>query len=731
MLRKTASMILWLLLLIGFLRAPAAADEGMYPISDIRKLDLKSKGLVLDPAEITSTDKSLIFAIVSVGATGSFVSPQGLFITNHHVAFGAVQAASTTDRDYLRDGFLAPTPADEIQARGMTARITESFTDVSAEVLGAVTPDMETTSRTKAIEKRTKEIVARAEKSNPGQRAEVAEMFIGRSYILFIYTYLKDIRLVYVPPRAIGEFGGEDDNWMWPRHTGDFSFLRAYVAPDGTPADYAPQNVPFRPKRFLRIQPRGAVEGDFVFLLGYPGRTYRHYPASYLAYDEEVRMPYIADWYAWQIDLMEKMGAADRGVALLHASRIKGLANTMKNYRGKLKGMGRLGLVERRRRQEAALREFIDADEGRRARYGSVLADIGMIYDETRAAFASDMLLDYLRGSVNLLSCASTVTEASLERGKPDLDRESRFMDRNYPQTKQRLLLGLRNYYEPTDKAVLKELLLRASRLKEPNRIKALDEVFKGDFGETAIDAFIQNAYTASKLGDVRYVESLLAMTPDRVSAVSDPFLDLAKALQPAVEANRERQKARRGELDPLFARLNEVEEAHQGKNFIPDANSTLRLTYGRVKGYEPADAVSLKPFTTLRGVLEKTTGREPYNTPAALLDLARARDFGGFEHPALHDVPVCLLYDADTTGGNSGSPVLNARGELIGVNFDRTYEATVNDYAWSEDYQPVDRRRHPLRALGRPEIREGGFAAQGDRGGLSSPIEDPRPKPG
>jgi len=686
MLRKTAATVLGLVLLIPG-PAPGAADEGMYPVSDIRKLDLRSKGLAIDPAEIYSTDKSLIFAIVSVGATGSFISPEGLFITNHHVAFGAVQAASTTEKDYLRHGFLAPSKADEIPARGMTARITESFKDVSAEVLSAVAPGQDYAARTAAIEKRTKEIVARAEKESPGKRAEVAEMFIGRSYVLFIYTYLKDIRLVYVPPRAIGEFGGEDDNWMWPRHTGDFSFLRAYVAPDGSPADYSPWNVPFTPQRFLEIEPRGVGEGDFVLLLGYPGRTYRHHPSSYLAYDEEVRMPYVADWYAWQIDLLEKMGAADRGVGLRHASRIKGLANTMKNYRGKLKGMKRLGLVARRRGQEAGLRNFIDAEAARRARYGDVLPDIGKIYDEMRAMFEYVMLLDYLRGSVNLLNYASTVYEASLERRKPDLERESRFMERNFPQTKQRLLLSLRNYYEPTDKAILKELLLRASKLEGPNRIAALDQVFKGDFREPAVDAFIQKSYAASTMSEAGFVESLLAMSPERLAAVSDPFLDLARALQPAVEANREKQKARRGELDPLFARLSEVEEVYQGKDFIPDANGTLRLTYGRVKGYQPADAVSYKPFTALSGILEKTTGREPYDTPAALIDLARARDFGAFEHPALRDVPVCLLYDADTTGGNSGSPVLNARGRLVGVNFDRTYEATVNDYVWSEDY--------------------------------------------
>lgn len=686
MLRKTAVTILWLILLI-LSQTPAAADEGMYPISDIQKLNLKSKGLAIDPTEIYSTDKSLIFAIVSVGATGSFISPDGLFITNHHVAFGAVQAASTKDNDYLRNGFLARSRSDEIQARGMTARITESFKDVSADVLSAITAGMDYAARTKAIEKRTKEIVARAEKENPGKRAEVAEMFIGRTYILFIYTYLKDIRLVYVPPRSIGEFGGEEDNWMWPRHTGDFSFLRAYAAPDGSPADYSPQNVPFKPKRFLKIAPRGVGEGDFVFLLGYPGRTYRHYPASFLAYDEEVRMPYIADWYAWQIDLMEKIGASDRGIALLHAARIKGLANTMKNYRGKLKGMKHLGLVERRRADEIGLQKFIDADAARRARHGTLLSDIGRIYDEMRATAEYDMLLDNLRGSVNMLSYASTIYEASLERGKPDLERESPFMERNFPQTKQRVLLSLRNYYEPTDKAILKELLVRASKLMGPNRIKPVDDIFKGEFSEPAIDAYIQQAYGASKINDAKFVEGLLAMTPEQLAGVNDPFLELAKALYPAVQANREKQKARRGELDPLFARLGDIEEIYQGKNFIPDANNTLRLTYGHVKGYEPADAIFCKPFTTLRGVLEKTTGKEPFDTPAAITDLAKARDFGAFEHPALHDVPVCMLYDTDTTGGNSGSPVLNARGELVGVNFDRTYEATVNDYVWSEDY--------------------------------------------
>jgi hypothetical protein len=686
MMRKIAATFLFCGLFLAP-ASPAAVDEGMYPISEIMKLDLRSKGLEIDPAEIYSTDKSLIFAVVSVGATGSFVSPDGLFVTNHHVAFGAVQAVSTKENDYIRNGFLAPTKADEIQAKGMTARITESFQDVSAEVLSAVKPEMDYAARTKAVERRIKEIVTRTEKSQPGKRAEVAEMFTGKTYILFIYTYLRDIRLVYVPPRSIGEFGGEEDNWMWPRHTGDFSFLRAYVAPDGSPADYSPQNVPFKPKRYLRIQPQGVDEGDFVFLLGYPGRTYRHSAASFLAYEEEVRMPYVVDWYAWQIDLMEKMGAEDRGVALLHASRIKGLANTMKNYRGKLKGMKRLGLVERRREEEKALQQFIEADPKRREGYGTILADIAAVYEKERKTFEYEATLGNLGRFVQMLGIASSVHEAAIERQKPDLERESAYMDRNFPRSKQRLLLGLRNYYEPTDRAVFRELILRSSKLAPASRIKPLDEALGGDFSEKAIDGYLDKMYAGSKVNDPKFVERLLQMKPDDLAKVGDPFLDLARALYPAVQEVRERQRARRGNLDPLYARLSDVKELFLGKSFIPDANSTLRLTYGRIKGYEPMDAVYYDPITTLRGVIEKTTGREPFDTPPALADLFKKRDFGAFEHPRLHDVPVCILYDTDTTGGNSGSPVLNARGELVGINFDRTYEATINDYAWSVEY--------------------------------------------
>lgn len=665
-----------------------SADEGMWPVSEIRKLDLAAKGFELSAEDIFSPDRaSLIYAVVKVGATGSFVSPDGLILTNHHVAFGAAQAASTPEHDYIRHGFLARTQEQEVTARGMTARITESFRDVSGEVLKAVKPGLDPVRRTEAVRRRIREIAAAAEKANPGKRAEVAEMFPGRTYFLFIYTDLKDIRLVYVPPRSIGEFGGETDNWMWPRHTGDFSFLRAYVAPDGSPAEFSKENVPFKPKRFLRVAPRGAMEDDLVFLLGYPGRTYRHMTSHFLAYEEEVRMPYVADWYEWQIGLMEKAGRDDRAVALKLASRVKGLANTMKNYRGKLQGMKRVGIVERKREEERRLQEFIERDPARRAAAGGLLGRFAEVYDDMRRDAERDMLVSYLRSQVALLNVAAAVHEAALERPKPDLERRAEYTDRNFPQTRKRLELAVDNAYVPVDKEILRELLLRASRLDGKLGIPFFDRALSGPDADKAVAGLVDGIYSGSRLLDRTGLAELLKMTPAELEASNDPAVKAAAALYPAVSELRKKEDARNGLLNELYPRLLEVKQAFQAGDFIPDANGTLRFTFGRVKGYRPRDAVYYAPFTSLQGVLEKTTGQEPFDTPERLINLIKQGDFGAYKPQGFPGVPVCLLYDADTTGGNSGSPVLNSRGELVGVNFDRTFEATINDYAWSPDY--------------------------------------------
>jgi len=684
------------LLIVAFMITPPSGvftDEGMYPLSEIHKLDLKAKGFKIDPKTLYNPQGvSLVDAIVQVsGCTGSFVSPEGLVLTNHHCAFGAVQAASTAEKDYLNNGFLARMRNEEIPAKGYTCRITESYRDVSVEVLGAVQENMSLAERAKAIEQKIKELVAAEEAKAKDIRAEVAEMFAGKSYVLFIYRNIKDVRLVYVPPRRIGEFGGETDNWVWPRHTGDFSFLRAYVAKDGSTADYSPDNVPFKPRRHLKVAPQGVDENDFVFILGYPGRTFRHQPAAFYEYHEKYFLPFHADWFAWQIEMMETAGKSDQEVAIRLSSRIKGLANRMKNYRGKLQGFQRLSLLEKKRQEERELQAFIDADMKRQTQYVAVLPEINKTYSAIMTDADRNHLLGQITGSSVLLSAGYTAFKLSTQLQKEDLQREPAYMNRNLPALKDRMDLAYADRNESIDKLFLKEILKKVSRLPEGQKIAAVEAMVKNSKNgsvEAAIDKFVDEAHASSKLRDAAFFKSLLNMKPEDIRAQQDPFIELAAALDVEFEKNRETDRARQGALSKLLAQLVEVKQMWKQTNFIPDANSTLRLTYGHIRGYAPNDAVRYHPVTTLAGVYQKNlSGNVDFNAPARLLDLWRAKDFGKFKHAKLQDVPVAILYDTDTTGGNSGSPVLNARGELVGVNFDRSYEATINDYQWSAEY--------------------------------------------
>jgi hypothetical protein len=676
-----------LCMLLAFLPGAALADEGMYPISEIGKLDLSKSGLQVTARDIFNpSGVSLIDAVVNTGGcTGSFVSPDGLILTNHHCVFGMVQAVSTVEKDYVTHGYLARTRAEEISVKGGTVRITDSYRDVSKEVLAAVSDTMQPGARSRAISAAMRRIVADTEANHPGKRAEVAEMFAGKTYVLFVYTNLRDVRIVYVPPRDIGEFGGENDNWVWPRHTGDFSFLRAYVAPDGTPAAYSTANVPYRPKTYLKVQPKGVDEEDPVFILGYPGRTYRHRTSSFLRYEEEVRMPYATEWMDRQIATMEDLGKPDRSIALKLDARIKGLANTTKNFHGKLQGMRRLGLVAAREADEKKLQEFIDADPALGAKYGSVLRETAAVYAEMTASAPRDLTLDYLRSSSTLLGAAIQVLDAARERAKPDAEREAVYAERTFSRTVESTLSSLQNYHFEADSIFLSEMLRRASLLPPEQRIGALE--LWGVGGEGGMNPSVGRALRASRLPDTAYAAAALRRGLDSAALEQDALLRLARALQPEYRKLRETRQIRDGELSRLAALYVDVRQLFLQKSFIPDANSTLRFTYGRIRGYTPSDATRYTPITTLRGVAEKTTGTVPFRSPEKLLQLERAKDYGRYAHPRLKSVPVALLYNLDTTGGNSGSPLLNARGEIVGVNFDRAFEATINDYAWSEEY--------------------------------------------
>jgi len=663
-------------------------DEGMYPLSEISKLDLKKAGLKMDVKDVYNPDGvSLIDALVSLqGCTGSFVSNEGLILTNHHCAFDYIRKASTLEKNFLEDGFHAGTKQEEIEARGLTCKITESYRDVSGEILAAANESQDIKERMSLIRKKMKQLVDEVKSADPGAEAEVSEMFIGKTYILFKYKVLRDVRLVYAPPRTIGEFGGESDNWVWPRHTGDFSFLRAYVAPDGSPATYSQKNIPYTPKRFLKVNPNGVEENDFMFILGYPGRTFRHQPSQYTKFHEEFQLPYIQNLNEGLIDLYKNLGKNNPGLALKLSSRIKSLANTEKNYRGKMLGLRRLSLVEKRETEESELQKFIDSDTQLKKEYSTVLKEIDGAYKEIFAL--GRIVLMYTQFARNpIVRLNDLLFEYRREMEKPEEERAAGVRGDKINS----FYTSVKDLFNDMDKEVeaasLSLLINDARNFPELQKLAALKNLFEKYKTSEELSGYLNGLVQSSFITDFDSYKKLLEMDQDEFNKNEDPFSGFLSGLKKDYLPVQGQTDAINGKLNISLAKFTDVKKIWQQRAFIPDANSTLRLTYGYIKGYTPADATYFKPVTTLKGLIEKSYLGGDYTIPPKIKELYDKKDFGRYKNEKLNDVPVALLYNSDTTGGNSGSPIMNAYGELIGVNFDRSFEATINDYAWSEDY--------------------------------------------
>lgn len=659
--------------------SPALADEGMWLPSQTPKIadQMRKAGLRLDPLKLGDLKQPPLTAIASLGGcSAAFLSPQGLVATNHHCVYGSLQYNSGPGRDLITNGFYARTLADELPAApGSRIFVIEDLRDVTGDMMAGAA-GLTGRARYDRMEANRKGLVQVCERQ-PSRRCDVRAYYGGAEYFLQQQLEIKDVRLAYAPAAGIGVFGGETDNWQWPRHTGDFGMYRAYVAPDGSAAPYAKENVPFRPKAYLKVAKTGVEDGDFVMLAGFPGTTNRHRTA------EEVRFQF-AQLYPLQQRLLSDYSngiaaatAGNEAATIKYASAIKGADNYKKNYLGQMEGAEANGLVAKKAADEAAFRAWVNADAARRAQYGAAIADLDRLIavEETKqVADAKRALL----GRAQLFSAARRAYRWSQERAKPDALREAGYQDRDRRLIEESFTAIERRYDPAVDTQLFNAALTEYRTLPAADRHQSFDKAFGA--------APMAQYYSGTRLGTTADRLALLGMTPAQMRASDDPFVRLAVATYDEDLANENDAKARAGELQRarsayMQARL--AFAAAQGRTLYPDANGSLRFTYGHITG-RVQDGVRWTPFTTAEGLVAKQRGTGEFNAPESALRLIRAKDYGRYASPKLGTLPVDFLSTVDITGGNSGSSTLNARGEFVGLAFDGTLDGVVSDWMFN-----------------------------------------------
>ncbi|MEP6861748.1 MAG: S46 family peptidase [Deltaproteobacteria bacterium] len=653
--------------------------------------NFQKMGVKLDAKTMSDPLAEPLAAVVSLGGcTASFVSPEGLIVTNHHCVQGALQLNSTPDKNLVENGFLAKTKADEPSAGpAQRVMVVQSYKDVTTDMRDGLDAIKDPVARKDEHDKRMKTLIAECEKGRPSVRCQVSSFFEGGQYQLIESLEIKDVRLVYVPARSVGDYGGEVDNWEWPRHTGDWSFYRAYVGKDGNPAEYSPDNVPYKPKHWLKVTTAGLKPGDFVMITGYPGKTNRATTAAEVHHDIEWFYPYLISYLEERYKLAESH-LADGGETAIKATTMKqGMQNGLEKYQGILEGLKKNpALVKEKDEADKKTREW--AAQPGHEKFKEAIAKLDTLQEEQFRTARVDFDRNIAFGGSRLMQTALSLTHWAEERGKKDADRRPGYQQRDLA----RALAGQKQFakqYDATlDRGGFKLSLMRALQLDEADRpwLVTLLGVKKGTkVDEALIDKTLDAWYKSPAIEDVKLRTDLLEKgKPAQLKASKDPFIQAAQRVWPIYKADEKKMDARTGESLVTAPYYNEAMKQMLGGALAPDANGTLRITYGTVKSLKPDSKDPADwPFTVASQILAKDTGKEPFNSPAKLLEAIKAKKFGPYADPTLGgELPIDFESDLDITGGNSGSPTLNDKGELVGLAFDGNKEGLASDVVFN-----------------------------------------------
>lgn len=693
--KKSLSLLIAALSTLGIstMCSNVNADEGMWQPHQLPSIakKLKAAGLKLDPKNLTELTDFPMGAIVSLGGcTASFVSPKGLVASNHHCIYGSVQYNSTEENNLLKNGFLAKSFDQELPATpGSRIYVTEKITEVTNKITGGLNDDVSGIERYKSIDKNSKALVAECE-SDDKYRCSVVNFHGGLEYFLFKQLTIRDVRLVHAPATSIGKFGGDIDNWMWPRHTGDYGFYRAYVGKDGQPADYSADNVPYEPEHFLKVNAKGVDEGDFIMVLGYPGRTNRYKTATEVKDSFSWSYPTAKAYREQYIDIIESNSAEGSDDRIKYESTLAGLANYAKNYGSMVESYNKGTTLQRKQQLETDLNAWIQQSPNRKERFGSALTELNNLINQSLEFKERDMVLAYM-GRTTMMSTAYSLYELAMESQKPDMERKSGYQQRDLARFEQAMKTIDRRYEGKIDKAVLFHFIKTYAALPQSQRVKELDVFFgiNKNFNDKALQKTLDNMFAKTHLNEQKARLEWMKKSPKEFAESSDPFIKLAVATYAARKSISDADEALTGNIQAYRPKYMQALIAFYKDKGLPvyaDANSTLRVTYGNVKGYSQQDGLTATPFTTLEGIVAKDTGMDPFDSPKKQLDLINKKQYGDYLKKDLGSVPVNFLGTLDITGGNSGSPTLNARAEFVGLVFDGVYESIIGDWDYDDN---------------------------------------------